>query len=201
MASHTSTPVGQPLTSRRPALRSSVGSKARAFGRSASSRCRVAVSWPSRCSATWRICSSSVHCTTSDAAPNTSACRAGSARKACARVTNRWVRHWLGPSPDRPVAAVCTWACSASEPTPASKALKIPGVSMVCAALCFMCSAAAATKRSSPAPSRAITRPGLVQNWPAPWVSEATKPCASASPRACKAAGKRNTGLIELISA
>ena len=40
IASQTSTPVGQPLTSTRPALRSRVGRRRRAASRSASSRCR-----------------------------------------------------------------------------------------------------------------------------------------------------------------
>ncbi|MNG89125.1 hypothetical protein D3C79_479800 [compost metagenome] len=77
----------------------------------------------------------------------------------------------------------------------------MPGVSMVCAAAWRTCSLAASMKRCNAGPWRAITRPGLVQNWPAPWVSEATKPCASASARVCRAVSNRNTGLIELISA
>ncbi len=44
-------------------------------------------------------------------------------------------------------------------------------------------------------------QPGLVQNCPAPMLSEATKPLAISSPRALSAAGSGNTGLIELISA
>ncbi len=44
-------------------------------------------------------CSSLAHATTSDAAPNTSACNAGSARKASASVTNNCAWHWLGPLP------------------------------------------------------------------------------------------------------
>ena len=58
-------------------------------GRSASSRCSVAVSWPSSRSATSRNASSLPHCTTSEAAPNTSSCKRGSARKSSARATNR----------------------------------------------------------------------------------------------------------------
>ncbi len=47
MAWPTSTPVGQPLTRMRPALRSRMGSTAATASWSASFSCRVAVSWPS----------------------------------------------------------------------------------------------------------------------------------------------------------
>jgi hypothetical protein len=75
----------------------------------------------------------------------------------------------------------------------------MPGVSMVCAAACCTaggCSDEPLQRR----PWRAITRPGLVQNWPAPWVSEATN-LAPVLRRGPAAASNRNTGLIELISA
>ena len=45
------------------------------------------------------------------------------------------------------------------------------------------------------------TTPGLVQNCPAPIVSEATKPAAICSARAASAAGNKSTGLMLLISA
>jgi 5-oxoprolinase (ATP-hydrolysing) len=62
-------------------------------------------------------------------------------------------------------------------------------------------SPAAARKASSSGPSMARTRPGLVQNWPAPRVRAATKSGAIFAPRAFRAAGSRMTGLMLLISA
>ena len=50
-------------------------------------------------------------------------------------------------------------------------------------------------------PSMAITRPGLVQNWPDPIVSDATNARPRSAPWAARAPSSRNTGLMELISA
>ena len=88
IAWQTSTPVGQPLARIRPALRSSTGIRLRAASISASSRCRVAVSWPSRCSQTARISSRSRQAMTSELAPKTSSCNAASLRKSLPVVRN-----------------------------------------------------------------------------------------------------------------
>ncbi len=77
----------------------------------------------------------------------------------------------------------------------------MPGVSMVVAAASVSASPAAATKRSSASPAMPMTRPGLVQNWPEPMVSDWTKAGASVSPRAASAAGISTTGLMLDISA
>src|ERR1700678_52274 len=45
------------------------------------------------------------------------------------------------------------------------------------------------------------TRPGLVQNWPAPWVSEAYSPAAMLCARSRSAPGRMKTGFVLLISA
>ena len=60
---------------------------------------------------------------------------------------------------------------------------------------------AAAMKTSSPSPSIASNRPGLVQNCPAPIVSEPAKALPNAAPRAASAPGSNSTGLMLLISA
>ncbi len=77
----------------------------------------------------------------------------------------------------------------------------MPGVSMVAEDALPSVAAARDTKRSSEAPFTAITRPGLVQNWPAPRVGEPTKASARASAPFARASGHRNTGLTLLISA
>ena len=77
----------------------------------------------------------------------------------------------------------------------------MPGVSMVAAGAAARAALAPSTKPLRPSPSTARTRPGLVQNCPAPIVSEPTKALPMASPRAASAPGNSRTGLIELISA
>ena len=75
------------------------------------------------------------------------------------------------------------------------------GVSMVRAALLDSAAVAERRNASRSGQSTATTRPGLVQNCPAPITSEPTKSLPIFSPRAFKAAGSRNSGLTLLISA
>ena len=56
---------------------------------------------------------------------------------------------------------------------------------------------AAATKASPSAPASATTIPGLVQNCPAPIVSDPAQPLAIAAPRAARAEGSRKTGFTD----
>ena len=74
-------------------------------------------------------------------------------------------------------------------------------VSMTAGGTAPSAACAAARKRSRSGPVTASNSPGLVQNWPAPMVNDATKPVASASARAASACGSRRTGLMLLISA
>ncbi len=60
---------------------------------------------------------------------------------------------------------------------------------------------AEAMKRSRPALSNAMIKPGLVQNCPTPRLSEATNSLPNLSARSAKASGNNNTGLMLLISA
>ena len=59
----------------------------------------------------------------------------------------------------------------------------------------------ASRNASTSGPSTANTSPGFVQNCPTPSVIEATNPCPIASAREASAPGRRNTGLMLLISA
>ncbi|MNN27414.1 hypothetical protein D3C81_1409490 [compost metagenome] len=77
----------------------------------------------------------------------------------------------------------------------------MPGVSMLCAPMRARLDAAASRNRSRPSLSTASTRPGLVQNWPAPSVSEPAKAVPMASARLASALGNSSTGLMLLISA
>jgi hypothetical protein len=66
------------------------------------------------------------------------------------------------------------------------------GVSIVCAALAWMAVTAAPSNARRAGPSIASTRPGFVQNWPAPSVSDATNCVAIASWRVASAAGQQH---------
>ena len=77
----------------------------------------------------------------------------------------------------------------------------MPGVSIVWAAAVPRLSATFFRKPSRCELSCARSNPGLVQNWPAPIVSDATKFLAICSPRDASAAGRTSTGLMLLISA
>src|ERR1700712_168351 len=61
-------------------------------------------------------------------------------------------------------------------------------------------SEAVARNASSPGPSSARTRPGLVQNWPAPSVSDATKARPISSARADSAPGKKDPRFVAALS-
>ena len=64
-------------------------------------------------------------------------------------------------------------------------------VSMAAAGLSLLASASSAAK---PVPAGMKTRPGLVQNWPAPIVNEAASPAASWLDRWASAAAVMTTG-------
>ena len=67
----------------------------------------------------------------------------------------------------------------------------MPGVSIVSAGSAPTAVAAAALNASSAGSSIANTKPGLVQNCPAPKVSDAAKDLAIAAPRSAKAPGSK----------
>ena len=73
----------------------------------------------------------------------------------------------------------------------------MPSVSMVCGATSPSAATADALNASASGPSTTMATPGLVQNWPAPMVSEPAQPLPIASPRAFTAAGITNIGLTE----
>jgi hypothetical protein len=74
----------------------------------------------------------------------------------------------------------------------------MPSVSMVCGADgATSASVAASTKASRLGPSTITAMPGLVQNWPAPMVSEPAQPLAISAPARLGASGSRNIGLTE----
>ena len=53
---------------------------------------------------------------------------------------------------------------------------------------------ASASSAAKPVPAGMNTRPGLVQNWPAPMVKEAARPAASWPERSASAAAVMTTG-------
>ncbi len=71
----------------------------------------------------------------------------------------------------------------------------MPSVSMVCGPTFSSAPCAAASKASASAPAITTAMPGLVQNWPAPMVSDPAQPSAMPLARADIAAGSRNIGL------
>src|ERR1044072_7392085 len=71
----------------------------------------------------------------------------------------------------------------------------MPLVSIVCGAVFSRADLAAVVNLSASGPSTTTAIPGLVQNWPAPSVSEPDQPEPIASARAGGAAGSRNIGL------
>ena len=71
----------------------------------------------------------------------------------------------------------------------------MPAVSITCEPVLARASLAAATKLSVSLPATTTAMPGLVQNWPAPIVSEAAQPAPSAAARVFTASGRTNIGL------
>ena len=109
MAYPTSTPVGQPLTTTRPAFSSSspdqLGDSAMiGFGQA----CTVAVSWPSRPATICRSRSRSRTRTTREVGPNTSSGQPGSARNVSPSVTKSWGSPGRPRLLGRPAATVTT---------------------------------------------------------------------------------------------
>ncbi len=74
-------------------------------------------------------------------------------------------------------------------------------VSIGAAGLAATASRAAPVKRSRSGPSIPMTMPGLVQNWPAPSVSDPTNAAPSSAAASDSRPGSRKTGLTALISA
>ncbi len=74
-------------------------------------------------------------------------------------------------------------------------------VSIGAAALPATAARAAAAKRSRSGPSSPMMIPGLVQNWPAPSVSDPTNAAPRSAAASASRPGSRNTGLTALISA
>jgi len=73
----------------------------------------------------------------------------------------------------------------------------MPSVSITCAPVADSAATAASANASASAPSITTAIPGLVQNCPAPSVSDPAQPRAISPPRALSAAGRRNIGLTE----
>src|SRR5690606_39162935 len=120
IAGLTSTPVGQPLASTRPARPAITGTSFAASASSAGSRWSVAVSCPSSEARTRTISSRSRQRITSEDEPNTSWPSARSARKLAASVSNSAPVPWLSPSPTQPRATVRTASWPSSGLTPRS---------------------------------------------------------------------------------
>ncbi len=138
--------------------------------------------------------------TSSAAGPNISSARAGSARTWRASVRSRQAGAPPGPAA-APRAATVTPGRAASAATACANRSRMSGVSMVCGTLSRIAAAAASAKASRSEPAIPISRPGLVQNCPAPSVSDWTKPAARDALRARRAPGRSTTGLTALISA
>ena len=70
------------------------------------------------------------------------------------------------------------------------------GVSIAPPGICAAASPSALTSRSPSSPAGTNARPGLVQNWPTPRVTEPASPEAIASARSAAADGVTTSGLM-----
>src|SRR5215204_3157210 len=127
--------------------------------------------------------------------------RCSSDRKLSLFVWNRTGWPWFEPLATWLRHTMLTFGLAVSRSTPLWNAVKMPGVSMVAAEPALSASDAPRMSSSSPGPSWANRIPGLVQNCPAPIVSDATNACPISRPRAAIALGMTTTGLMLLISA
>ena len=94
------------------------------------------------------------------------------------------------------------WAVDSAEAAiSATPTAKLAAISAVSNGAGAASATRSATASNMPEPAGAKIRPGLVQNWPAPRVNDATNPAAIASVSAAAAAAVTNTGLTVPISA
>ncbi len=112
--------------------------------------------------------------TTSPAAPKTSPVRSPCVVYVAASQVRTAGAGAYGPGPAVPRAASRTPGTAAHRRTPSVYARAMSGVSMTWPSTAFSVRATAARKASPAGPAGSRSRPGFVQNCPAPPVSDAT---------------------------
>ncbi len=135
--------------------------------------------------------------------PNSSAANCGRARYSLAFVSNNAALTCVPPDPAgiSPCAASAASLCWLRERTWFSYADRICGVSSGAAGVVEMRAPKSSVNFTVSGPSGRKIRPGLVQNCPAPSVTELCRPAAISAPRCLSAPGRMNTGFVLPISA
>ena len=168
--------------------------RARVSALSSSAPQRVTVRLPPTACSTSSTCATESARTIRLEGPNTSSRSSVLAMKFTA---STWARKGRGASA---LPASCSRGCAPAAAmwlTPASKAPRMPGVSMAwgfCVARAVVRCCTNASLAGSL--SRTIT-PGLVQNWPQPREMEPASTPANSAPRAARMPGRATTGLVD----
>ena len=199
----TSTPVGQPLTRIRPALRSRTGSSRRAISVSSGlhlqRRRQLALQLFDDRDQRRRRPGSARPARTSRTSPPRASVREEAWRR---RSANSAAWPWLTPWPARPRATVATGLCRPARSTPALVGLVDAGRQHGGGAW-LSAAPGGGGRESGPDRDPRARRPGLDWCRTARRPSSARRRTRARSPRAraASAAGNRNTGLMLLISA